>query len=318
GLAIAGVWEGRGAAQEYVRQEAQALHEISVRTPRRLSAGAGTFAGMTDAPNPLSVLDAPGGFPGLPPGRLITRAVRGRLRRTRREPLLWLSDGPVDAPAAAYPAPAGLLPVLLHDRHGPQEWWRDEDYVDPDRCSDPDDHDGETVLREFWDAVVPDREEGAEGAELIAPFDRIWPGTAWDGTPTAEPGAAAAAVAGELLARGWLGGSPRLALAPARRGADVPAAIGWSGPLNHENDTARISAVLRSWEDRFGARVLALGFATLDLSVAAPPRTLAEALPVAAEHFAFCPDNVRQGSGTVRDYAAEALVGAAHWSFWWD
>ncbi|MEU2831833.1 hypothetical protein ABZ667_24615 [Streptomyces lavendulae] len=32
GLAIAGVWEGRGAAQEYVRQEAQALHEISVRS----------------------------------------------------------------------------------------------------------------------------------------------------------------------------------------------------------------------------------------------------------------------------------------------
>ncbi|MGW0752421.1 bestrophin-like domain [Streptomyces sp. NPDC002587] len=32
GLAIAGVWEGRGAAQEYVRQEAQALHEISTRS----------------------------------------------------------------------------------------------------------------------------------------------------------------------------------------------------------------------------------------------------------------------------------------------
>ncbi|MEU3312165.1 hypothetical protein AB0940_02300 [Streptomyces sp. NPDC006656] len=32
GLAIAGVWEGRGAAQEYVRQESQALHEISVRS----------------------------------------------------------------------------------------------------------------------------------------------------------------------------------------------------------------------------------------------------------------------------------------------
>ncbi|WP_411104651.1 hypothetical protein [Streptomyces sp. cmx-4-9] len=31
GLAIAGVWEGRGAAQEYVRQEAQALHEVHVR-----------------------------------------------------------------------------------------------------------------------------------------------------------------------------------------------------------------------------------------------------------------------------------------------
>lgn len=32
GLAIAGVWEGRGAAQEYVRQEAQALHEVDVRS----------------------------------------------------------------------------------------------------------------------------------------------------------------------------------------------------------------------------------------------------------------------------------------------
>lgn len=32
GLAIAGVWEGRGAAQEYVRQEAQALHEVSIRS----------------------------------------------------------------------------------------------------------------------------------------------------------------------------------------------------------------------------------------------------------------------------------------------
>ncbi|MGW0562237.1 bestrophin-like domain [Streptomyces sp. NPDC003016] len=32
GLAIAGVWEGRSAAQESVRQEAQALHEISARS----------------------------------------------------------------------------------------------------------------------------------------------------------------------------------------------------------------------------------------------------------------------------------------------
>ncbi|MDT9686523.1 hypothetical protein RND61_31330 [Streptomyces sp. TRM76323] len=32
GLAIAGVWEGRGAAQESVRQEAQALHEVVARS----------------------------------------------------------------------------------------------------------------------------------------------------------------------------------------------------------------------------------------------------------------------------------------------
>ncbi|AZM89255.1 MULTISPECIES: DUF4253 domain-containing protein [Streptomyces] len=274
---------------------------------------------MVDVPSPWSAFDAAGGIAGLPPGGLVTRPVRrGPLRRVRYEALLWLSDGPVDAPAAAYPVPAGLLPVLLHDRYGPREWWRDEDHVEPERCSDPGDHDARTVLREYWDAVVPDPEEGEEGAELIAPFGRAWPGAARSGTPTAEPGAAADAVAGGLLARGWLGDGPRLALAPAGRGADLPAAIGWRGPVHHEGDTARICAVLRSWEDRFGARVLALGFDRLDLSVAAPPRTLAEALPVAAEHFAFCPDNVRQGSGTVRAYAAQALVGTAHWSFWWD
>lgn len=32
GLAIAGVWEGRSAAQEYVRLEAQALHEVKARS----------------------------------------------------------------------------------------------------------------------------------------------------------------------------------------------------------------------------------------------------------------------------------------------
>ncbi|WP_455359672.1 bestrophin-like domain [Streptomyces sp. SYSU K21746] len=32
GLAIAGVWEARSAAQEYVRQEAQALHEVHARS----------------------------------------------------------------------------------------------------------------------------------------------------------------------------------------------------------------------------------------------------------------------------------------------
>ncbi|MGW6513400.1 bestrophin-like domain, partial [Streptomyces niveus] len=32
GLAIAGVWEARGGAQESVRQEAQALHEVQARS----------------------------------------------------------------------------------------------------------------------------------------------------------------------------------------------------------------------------------------------------------------------------------------------
>jgi len=41
------------------------------------------------------------------------------------------------------------------------------------------------------------------------------------------------------------------------------------------------------------------------------------ALAVAAEHFAFCSDNVYQGTGSIREYAEE-LPGATRWSFWWD
>ncbi|WP_312871166.1 DUF4253 domain-containing protein [Streptomyces lonarensis] len=105
----------------------------------------------------------------------------------------------------------------------------------------------------------------------------------------------------------------------ADRSADAPAGCGWSGPVNYTGDMSAFSAVLRSWEDRFGARVVGMGFDTLLLSVASPPRDEATALRVAAEHHAFCPDNVWQNTpgGTLARYAA-SLVGEDVWSFWWD
>lgn len=95
--------------------------------------------------------------------------------------------------------------------------------------------------------------------------------------------------------------------------------MGWDGPLNHDNDTAKFSAVVRSWEQRFGARVVAVGPATLHLSVAAPPTATEDALLVAAEHFAFCPDNVWQNSHPHALTAyAERLIDTHCWEFWWD
>ncbi|MFF4100436.1 DUF4253 domain-containing protein [Streptomyces sp. NPDC001903] len=282
------------------------------------------------ARNPLSVLaDDPRGRAlglELPPGTLIDRPGGRTLPwpKARREPLLWVSDGPVGVGALAACraglalAGAGLQAVLFQERRGLESWWlRDE--LSPASMSDPDDHHVEPVLREFWAEVVPDPEEGEgpDGAGLTAPFGRDWPGLAEGRTPREDPEEAALALADGLIRDGVLPG-PRLALVPAGRGADVPTAMGWRGPVNHENDTALISAVLRSWEERFGARVIALGFDELHVSVAAPPPTTAAALPVAAEHFAFCPDNVWQGSGSVRAYADEAVTGVGHWAFWWD
>lgn len=287
-----------------------------------------TFTLMTNPSQPLSVLstDSSGQSLGLslPQGSLVTETMDAPWH----EPLLWVADEPARSGTWAEHLPtgsaAGLRPVLLQDEPGAERWW--EDGLDPGLMSDPGAHDAEEVLKALWKSAVsetdededPDEEEDEEEdrGETLAPFSGSWPGLAPAGSAAADRDAAAALVADGLIAHRLP--SPRLALVPVGRSADLPAAIGWTGPVNHENDVARLCAVLRSWEDRFGIRVIALSPARLDLSVATPPQTLAEALPIAAEHFAFCPDNVWQGYETLRLYAEEALVGNPYWTFWWD
>ncbi|GGV17241.1 hypothetical protein GCM10010275_68450 [Streptomyces litmocidini] len=233
----------------------------------------------------------------------------GALAGPEDTPYLWSGHdaaGPA-AWAALRPAArtAGLLPVLLGG-----EWGLDRWELMPERMSDPADHDAEEVLAGFWKSCAAD-EIGASPAD--------WPGLAPARPLGTDPDRAAADVAELLTEPGFWLADARPALVPTRRSADIPAVIGWTGPLNHENDVARLCAVLRSWEDRFGARVVALTFDQLVVSVAAPPRTVEEAEAVAAEHFAFCPDNVAQGEHDgLREYARAALVDAPVWSFWWD
>ncbi|MCD9876035.1 DUF4253 domain-containing protein [Streptomyces guryensis] len=258
---------------------------------------------MATLPNPLprlSALDL-----GLPPGRLVDETDEGPWH----EPLLWVTDeqpapGAWDALQRTAPG-AGLLPVLVEvggGFGGPDGW-----ELAPGEMSYPGDHDPEEVLAEYWEECAADGDE--------------WPGPA-AGRPVdadADPESVASAVVDSLLDGGGPLKDPRLALVPARRSADIPAAIGWTGPANHEGDTARLCSVLRSWEERFGIRVVALGFDQLTLSVAAPPTTLAEAEAVAAEHFAFCPDNLLQGADTtLAAYAEHQLLNQPAWHFWWD
>jgi hypothetical protein len=303
---------------------------------------------MATLPNPLPRLTAdPSGRAlglDLPPGRLIdaggtSHALEavGDIDGPWHEPLLWHAE---DRPApggwaALSPArSSGLLPVLLDvggPHGGPEEW-----ELSPGEMSYPGDHEAEEVLAEFWEDCAADEADADEdhpGGEkavevlgerpaldgTIAPYGPLWPGLAAAAPPDADPDARAAETADSLARSGsWLK-QPRLALVPARRSADVPAAIGWPGPTNHENDVARLCAVLRSWEDRFGIRVVALTFDRLVVSVAAPPTTAAEAEAVAAEHFAFCPDNITQGSHeNLREYAEHEVLNGRVWSFWWD
>lgn len=259
-----------------------------------------TVTDMATLPNPLPRLASLG--LELPAGRLVDETIDGPWH----EPLLWLADeqaGVGGWAALREIAPhVGLLPVLMDvggGQGGPVDW-----ELTPGEVSYPGDHDPDEVLAEFWD------EDPLE--------DEDWPGLAPSAALTAEPDERAAEVADSLTeGRPWLK-EPHLALVPARRSADIPAAVGWSGPVNHEEDVARLCAVLRSWEDRFGIRVVALGFDHLTVSVAAPPADLAEAEAVAAEHYAFCPYTVLVDTDDTLTSYAEKLIGERIWHFWWD
>jgi hypothetical protein len=111
-------------------------------------------------------------------------------------------------------------------------------------------------------------------------------------------------------------GPAGLLLVPVTRPADVPRALGWMGPANYDFGGADQSAVLGSWEDRFGAVLVGMGFDVMQLVVAAPPTDHVQAELLAREHYAFCPDNIDQGVGSLEDYVP--LVMGREWYFWWD
>ncbi|WP_336669510.1 DUF4253 domain-containing protein [Tsukamurella sp. USMM236] len=106
-----------------------------------------------------------------------------------------------------------------------------------------------------------------------------------------------------------------LLLVPVARTADVPAALGWWGATNAQLTGGDVTAVLRSWEDRFGASLVSLGVDTMVLQVARRPTGAERRTVLAAEHFAFCVDNFE--GFTLEDYG-RALDRSDRWSFWWD
>ncbi|RFS81141.1 DUF4253 domain-containing protein [Actinomadura spongiicola] len=225
-------------------------------------------------------------------------------------PAFWLSEEPVHgelwAGLRAEHARSGLWPLLMDET--------DQPWASGQIAPEPVVEVGNYVPHAFMSEVWSDWAEQAAPEDLddLAPFGRHCPGLAPPGVPVDDPDAVADRYARVLAERGL-----SLGLAAVERGADALAAVGWQGALNHNEWTAPLAAVLRGWEDRFGARVVALGFNTLELSVAAPPITTRHAVHVAAEHWAFCPDILFQGPGTLAGYAEE-IRGKTNWSFWWD
>jgi len=251
----------------------------------------------------------------LPAGRRLQGdpqyAARGSTPVT--QPVVWATDQPIpQAGRAVYwlrstANALNLVPVLLAAMDGePSRPWDSREFspADPRRASvlDP-----AAELAKAWSETFDQEDE--ESVVPLTPFGKKFPGLA-------QPPALASELRddGDLLEQM---AERRVALVAATRAADVVIALGWMGAVNVHDDPALISAVLRSWEVRWGARLVELGFDTLKLTVAVPPPDEKSALAIAAEHFALCPDNIWQGAETIAAYA-QSLVGARTWEFWWD
>lgn len=145
------------------------------------------------------------------------------------------------------------------------------------------------------------------------PFES-WPGlapAAPDGGAGPTPEEAAARTVADLLYTGPDAGSLVLALVPARRCADVPAVLGWTA----DPPMPLMGALLRSWEERFGARVVATYGAELLVSVARPPLAPDR---LALEHVLSTANNIVDDPPTPFPEYARGLLGRTEWRFWWD
>jgi len=239
-----------------------------------------------------------------------------QLRAASGVPVVWVSDrtvggGLIWADVAEKSARSGLQPFLLRGLPGEtaRPWDTGEQVSEPEDTAAIDRMDAAEVLEGWW--WSPSEDEFAEDEELremFAPFGGRFPGLAPAVEEELDP---------ELMRRAVMQYTrdARIGLVPAARPADILPRLGWLGACNHRT-APELAVVLRSWEDRFGARLLEVGFDDIRLLVSRPPQTLAAALPIAAEHFAFA-DEAQNGLRGV-PWIARAIVNNPFWDFWWD
>jgi Domain of unknown function (DUF4253) len=117
-----------------------------------------------------------------------------------------------------------------------------------------------------------------------------------------------------------IGGRPlpkvHIVTLPTTQSWEVPAWLRW-GNWNGCPPAAYHCAALRDWQARFGAELVAINHDTINIRVKRRPADRAEALALAREHYAYCPDTVDQGMDTIEALAALLLV-SDWWFFWWD
>jgi Domain of unknown function (DUF4253) len=249
----------------------------------------------------------------LPLGGPISRAGveidRGQQVGASGEPTLWITSSGVKSPMGIWRALvlefglSGLWPVVF-DGPAPGQYVEIDSWVQPQQLVD------QRSVQEI----------------LMSEWSKHWVG---DFPGQADEQSRLRALLESLEVP--LEGSKRVGLVAVSRPADVPAAIGWFNQLDGNGACAH-SAILRSWEDRFGAYLVSLGKntqgTTLRLGVERSPRSEDQRRLLAGEMLAFCPGLAETNVAPSDSHGSSGIAGAIQrvaaaledstvWSFRW-
>ena len=223
----------------------------------------------------------------------------GRVLLGSDQRLAWITDETVPGTASVWKtlydarSATGLYPVVLLD-DGLERGWEAEVFF----ANQPFELDKlvlDEVMQHAADSYLDEPR----------PYDGLAPGSS--------------GVADEAAADAAASGIPdgRILLVEAPRGGDALSFMGWTGNATYDTAEA-IAVVIRSWEDRFGARVVAVGPTTVVLTIANPPATPDEAAALSKELVLIDPDLEQADTAPVTVVAlGEALIGQHLWTLWW-
>lgn len=271
-----------------------------------------------DGPARVDDLDLPGGH------RLTVYRTDGPMRPEPRElsPSIWVTDD-LHSDAGrwwwALRQVGGLSPLLLDsldnsEPYGRRRPWDVNEELEDWNPSIPDEHEvGDILASTFW---AHDDEEGF--AHSFAPFQEF-PGLAPEQSLVLPASRLESTILNQPPA--WFG------LVRADQSSDIPLKAGWfatspvffPGTWGRWDPAGAMTAILRSWERRFGARVFRMGFASLSFLVERPPQTSDEALHVAAELCQVADEfhtPPLRGAVTTVPRIAARILGTTEWRLW--
>ena len=211
------------------------------------------------------------------------------------------------ARAAKLSLPASLRRLRAEDEQRADHITREQAATGDDALPQMVDLAADGKIRQLSRAEVRQRMVTARDRERDPPIGE-WPA---DAQIAMAPGLTLASESG-----GKPLGKVHILLIPTSEGAAVPAYLRWGGWNECPAPEYHVVA-LRSWHERYGAELVAIGGDVIELRVKRRPADRAEALALASEMFTYDEDIVSQGTLTLSVLAA-TLMASDWWFFWWD